>query len=131
MLALTGNTAPYMLYSYARINGIRRRAAERGDAAAGDAAVVFDDDAERALARHLALLAPTLVNLERDLRPNALCDYLFELAQIFNRFYESCPVTQAPTPELAASRAKLCAATAGALKLGLSTILGIPVVDRM
>jgi len=129
MLALTGNTAPYMLYSYARINSIFLKAADGLDVAG--APVVFADDAERDLARHLALLAPTVVELERELRPNALCDYLFELAQIFNRFYETCPVAQAETEDLRASRARLCAATAAALKLGLETILGIPVVDRL
>ena len=121
-----------MLYSYARINGIKRKALEEGDATTIlDAPVVLVDDAEKALARHLALLTSTLVDLETDLRPNGLCDYLFELAQIFNRFYETCPVRKAETPELANSRARLCAATAGALKLGLSTILGIGVVDRL
>merc|ERR1712134_181970 len=84
MLSLSGNTAPYMLYGYARINGIRRKAQEEVG--------VRKEEAERDLARHLALLSATIVDLERELRPDALCDYLFELAQIFNRFYESCPV---------------------------------------
>ena len=128
MLALTGNTAPFMLYAYARVRGIRDRCASPAGARGGD--VVLGDAAEVDLARHLALLATTLVDLETDLRPNALCDYLFELAQRFNRFYESCPVAQAETPDLVASRATLCAATAGALKLGLD-ILGVPVVDRL
>ena len=76
------------------------------------------------------MLAPTLVELEADLRPNALCDYLFELSQVFNRFYEACPVRRAPTPEIRASRAALCTATSGALRLGLK-VLGVPVVERM
>ncbi|KAJ1462917.1 tRNA synthetases class I (R)-domain-containing protein [Pelagophyceae sp. CCMP2097] len=127
MLALTGNTAPYMLYSYARINGIQRKV----DGAFPSAEkLVFVDDAERGLARQLAMLTPTFAELERELRPNLLCDYLFELAQAFNRFYEACPVKDAETQELGASRATLCAATAAALKLGL-TALGIPVVDRL
>ena len=93
--------------------------------------VVLKEDAERDLARHLALLSATIVDLERELRPNALCDYLFELAQIFNRFYESCPVLKAESDDIRASRATLCAATAAALRLGLEEVLGIGLVDRL
>ena len=93
--------------------------------------VVLKEEAERDLARHLALLSATIVDLERELRPNALCDYLFELAQIFNRFYESCPVLKAESDEVRASRATLCAATAAALRLGLEEVLGIGLVDRL
>ena len=127
MLSLSGNTAPYMLYGYARINGIRRKAQEE----VGVGKVVLKEDAERDLARHLALLSATIVDLERELRPNALCDYLFELAQIFNRFYESCPVLKAESDDIRASRATLCAATAAALRLGLEEVLGIGLVDRL
>ena len=127
MLSLSGNTAPYMLYGYARINGIRRKALDAG----GSGKVLLGEEAERDLARHLALLSATIVDLERDLRPNALCDYLFELAQIFNRFYELCPVLKAESDEVRASRATLCAATAAVLKLGLEKVLGIGLVDRL
>jgi arginyl-tRNA synthetase len=50
---------------------------------------------------------------ETSLRRPQLCDYLFELAQRFNAFYERCPVLQAPTPEARATRTQLCALTAG------------------
>ena len=56
---------------------------------------------------------------------------MFELAQIFNRFYESCPVLKAESDEVRASRATLCAATAAALRLGLEEVLGIGLVDRL
>ena len=128
MLALNGNTAPYMLYSMARIAGIQRKIAEDLKVEFGD--VSFSEPEERNLARVLARLAPILNDLEKDLKPNVLCDYLFDLAQTFNRFYEVCPVRNAPTPDVAASRATLCAATASALQVGL-TILGIPIVERM
>jgi len=127
MLALSGNTAPFMLYSYARIRGIRDKC---GAAGSEPGAIELTERDEIELARHLALLATAIVDLERDLRPNALCDYLFELAQYFNRFYETCPVANADTAEERGSRAALCAATAGALELGLG-ILGIPLVDRL
>ena len=61
MLSLSGNTAPYMLYGYARINGIRRKAQEE----VGVGKVVLKEEAERDLARHLALLSATIVDLEK------------------------------------------------------------------
>ena len=76
-------------------------------------------------------MSATIVDLEKELRPNALCDYLFELAQIFNRFYESCPVLKAESDDIRASRTTLCAATAAALRLGLEDVLSIGLVDRL
>mmetsp|Transcript_22275 Transcript_22275/g.27663 ORF Transcript_22275/g.27663 Transcript_22275/m.27663 type:complete len:428 (-) Transcript_22275:646-1929(-) len=132
MLALSGNTAPYMLYSYARIAGIKRQCADDGlfDTYGSDIALILEKDEDRNLARVLARFAPTLADLDTDLRPNILCEYLYELSQTFNRFYEACPVRRASTTELAASRASLCAATANTLRLGLR-LLGIPVLERL
>ncbi|MGB6015153.1 MAG: DALR anticodon-binding domain-containing protein, partial [Nodosilinea sp.] len=65
----------------------------------------------------------------RDLSPNRLCQYLFELSQKFNQFYDRCPVLQAADPQRT-SRLLLCDLTAKTLKLGLS-LLGIQVLERM
>ncbi|KAJ8605802.1 hypothetical protein CTAYLR_000538 [Chrysophaeum taylorii] len=127
MLSLTGNTAPYMLYSYARINGIQSKLLD-DDVVRGDFRITEPE--ERNLARLLARLAPTLADLESDLRPNILCDFLFDLSQTFNRFYEVCPVAQADDADQKFTRATLCAATASVLKTGLD-ILGIQTVDRL
>ncbi|MFM6190668.1 DALR anticodon-binding domain-containing protein, partial [Planktothrix sp.] len=64
-----------------------------------------------------------------DLFPNRLCQYLFELSQKFNQFYEQCSVMKAEEPQRT-SRIALCDLTARTLKLGLS-LLGIPVLERM
>jgi arginyl-tRNA synthetase len=61
--------------------------------------------------------------------PSRICEYLFELSQKFNQYYEACPVLSAPEP-VRTSRLILCDMTARTIKLGLS-LLGIPVVDRM
>uniref|UniRef100_A0A7S2DLK4 arginine--tRNA ligase n=1 Tax=Octactis speculum TaxID=3111310 RepID=A0A7S2DLK4_9STRA len=130
MLALNGNTAPYMLYAYARIQGIRRRSSESLDVDITDAPIILEHDAERALARQLLRFPEVLQRLERDLYPNQLCDFLFETSQKFNQFYENCPVINAETDELRASRTALCATTAQLLQKSLE-LLGIGVVDRL
>ena len=68
--------------------------------------------------------------MERDLCPNRLCEYLFELSQRFNQFYEACPVLKADGPALVRSRSALCAVTAETLKLGLA-LLGIDTLERL
>jgi arginyl-tRNA synthetase len=68
--------------------------------------------------------------VEKELYPHKLCDYIFELSQRFNVFYENCPVAKAGSPELQESRAALCRVTASTLKLVLD-ILGIRTVDRL
>lgn len=128
MLALQGNTAPYMLYAYARIQSISR---EGGiDFAQMDSGeIVLTEPTELVLAKNLLQFADVIETVEISLLPNRLCDYLYELSKVFNRFYENCPVLKASDPQRG-SRLLLCDLTARTLKLGLS-LLGIPVLDRM
>jgi arginyl-tRNA synthetase len=134
MLSMNGNTAPYMLYSYARICGIIRRASGQDDTEEiewpEDSEIIITDDAELGLIRNLVQLPDILQEVERDLYPNKLCDYLFETSQKFNKFYENCSVKNAETPEIKASRLSLCTATAGTIRL-LMNLLGIKVVERL
>jgi len=134
MLSLNGNTAPYMLYAYARICGIVKKATghEQGDTMIWPvpSEIIISDDSEAQLIRNLVKLPDILNEVESALYPNRLCDYLFETSQLFNKFYESCPVNNAATPELKASRLSLCTVTAGTIKL-LMNILGIKVVERL
>lgn len=136
MLSLSGNTAPYMLYAYARIRGIQRRAAERlGEGALdtsslGASDLVIDAVAEKNLARHLLKLPDVLREVEQELLPSKLCEYIFELSGKFNQFYESCPVMQAETTELQRSRLALCNLSASVLRLSLG-LLGINTLERL
>jgi arginyl-tRNA synthetase len=128
MLALQGNTAPYMLYAYARIQSISREGGvDFSKMDAGE--IVLEAEAELALAKSLLQFADVIETVETSLLPNRLCDYLYELSKVFNRFYESCPVLKADDPQRR-SRLLLCDLTARTLKLGLS-LLGIPTLDRM
>ena len=127
MLALTGNTAPYLQYSHVRIQSIFRKA--DADPAAQQAPVTVADPAERALAMKLFQFGELLPQILADHRPNLLCNYLYELASLFHSFFEACPVLKAE-PDLRASRLTLCALTARTLKEGLA-LLGIGVPERM
>jgi len=128
MLALQGNTAPYMLYAYVRIQGISRKG-QIDFEQLGTAKVLLQEETELTLAKHLLQLSETVDYVEEDLLPNRLCQYLFELSQKFNQFYDRCPVLQAAEPQRT-SRLVLCELTARTLKLGLS-LLGIQVLERM
>jgi len=136
MLSLNGNTAPYMLYAYARLCGIVRKAAgvefEEGETMEWPepSDVIISHESERELVRSLVKLPDVLSEVESELYPNKLCDYLFETSQKFNQFYENCSVKNAETPELKASRLSLCTVTAGTIRL-LMGLLGIQVVERL
>jgi len=129
MLALQGNTAPYMLYAYVRVQGISRKGNIDFDALDADAPLILEDETELAVARHILQLDEVLYEIDQDLLPNRLCQYLFELSQKFNQFYDRCPVLQAEEPTRT-SRLLLAHLTAKTIKLGLS-LLGIPVLERM
>ena len=144
MLALQGNTAPYLLYALVRIAGIARKGGDGGVIGnAGNAGntrdsnqitglfskLQFHEPQEWALVRHLLGFDAVIAEVEEELLPNRLCSYLFELSQVFNRFYDQVPVLKAP-PEVRNSRLALCRLTADTLKLGLG-LLGIPTLERM
>ncbi len=127
MLDLKGNTAPYMLYAYVRVQGISRSG--NVDLSALEADVTLTEESEFTLAKHLLQMDVVLEEVATDLLPNRLCQYLFELSQKYNQFYDRCPVLKADEPART-SRLVLCDLTARTLKLGLS-LLGIDVLERM
>jgi arginyl-tRNA synthetase len=129
MLALQGNTAPYMLYAYVRVQGISRKGGIDFEALGDNSRVVLQDEAEFALAKSLLQFDEVLSAVEADLLPNRLCEYLFDLSKTFNQFYDRCPILQAEDPQRT-SRLILADLTARTIKLGLS-LLGIQVLERM
>ena len=101
MLSLNGNTAPYMLYAYARICGIIRKASDQdsdGELEWPEASeVIISDDTEMELIRNLVKLPDLINEVEKNLFPHKLCDYLFDTSQKFNqvspaplRFFLTC-----------------------------------------
>ncbi|MCP9942359.1 arginine--tRNA ligase [Cyanobium sp. ATX 6E8] len=131
MLALQGNTAPYLLYAVVRIAGIARKGGdlEAGGPGAATAPLTFTEPQEWALVRELLKFDAVIAEVEEELLPNRLCTYLFELSQVFNRFYDQVPVLKADEPARC-SRLALCRLTTDTLKLGLG-LLGIPTLERM
>jgi arginyl-tRNA synthetase len=129
MLALQGNTAPYLQYAYARIQSIFRKS-ETPNIAHRTSSIELTAPEEFALARHLLNFGLTLEAVADEYRPNYLCNYLFELAGKFTSFYENCPVLKADNAAARDSRLALCDLTARVLKQGLET-LGIQTVEQM
>jgi arginyl-tRNA synthetase len=141
LLTLTGNTAPYLQYAYARIRSIFRKGhveqgvppvpSSKAPAASFQSPVSLHLDApeELALARHLLNFGLVLEAVAEDYRPNFLCNYLYELAGHFTGFYENCPVLRSEA-EQRASRLVLCDLTARVLKQGLD-VLGIETLEQM
>ena len=136
MLALQGNTAPYLQYAYTRIKSIFRKAGEtsnsdksRVNIQHSTTNIQLAKGEEIALANHLLNFGLTLEAVAEEYRPNFLCNYLYELAGKFTSFYENCPVLKADDATRA-SRLALCDLTARVLKQGLG-VLGIETVEQM
>ena len=128
MLALQGNTAPYLQYAYTRIRSIFRKLDPESRVQSPE--LFLEAPEELALAKHLLNFGLTLEAVAEEYRPNFLCNYLFELAGRFTGFYENCPVLKAGAAATKDSRLALCDLTARVLQLGLET-LGIETVEQM
>ncbi|EEF61634.1 arginine--tRNA ligase [Pedosphaera parvula] len=129
MLALNGNTAPYLQYAYARIRSIFRRGGIENEASGWSGTISLTAPDEIILSKHLLNFSLVLEGVAEEYRPNYLCNYLYELSGHFARFYENCPVLKSEPAERA-SRLLLCDLTARVLKQGLE-ILGIEVLEQM
>jgi arginyl-tRNA synthetase len=146
MLALQGNTAPYLQNAYVRIQSIFRKAdvpaslrrggpsptglsrPQRAMATTIDT-MVLNESAEITLAKRLCQFAEIVPQVLNDFRPNILANYLFELANSFHAFYEACPVLKSEEPARS-SRLALCDLAARVLRRGLD-LLGIKVPEKM
>jgi arginyl-tRNA synthetase len=134
MLAMDGNTAPYMMYAYARVQSIGRKGGVDYNQLDPNTRISLDHPAERALAKKLLQFGEVFewaCGSESDSpAPQLLTTYLFETSQAFSGFYKNCPVLKAPSAQLKSSRLRLCDLTARTLKTGLG-FLGIQTVERM
>jgi arginyl-tRNA synthetase len=133
MLAMEGNTAPYMLYAYARIRSIGRKAGVDFRELPSDVPILLDHPSEIALAKKLLQFADAIEVVGRELRPNVLTDYLYDLAKAFSRFYDKklgVRVIDATPESVRTSRLRLCDVAARVLRLGLR-LLGIDTIERM
>lgn len=128
MLALDGNTAPYMQYAYTRVVSVFRRAGV--DETSLTLPLVVTEDREATLATRLLQFEEIITTVAREGTPHVMCSYLYDLAGLFSSFYEHCQILNAESEEIRQSRLKLAMLTAKTLKQGLDT-LGIQTVERM
>jgi arginyl-tRNA synthetase len=129
-LSLEGNSAPYLQYTYARIQSVFRKYREEhkgGDL--GGVPVSLAEDSERQIAKAILEFPEHLNRSARAYRPNQLTDYLFELASLYNRFYQNVPFLKAPDG-IRESRLVLCDLVGRVVRTGLG-LLGIEVPEQM
>src|SRR5262249_39257826 len=131
MTLLTGNTATYMQYAFARNRSIYRKGRENVERfrSAPPLPSLAEPD-ERALALQLVRFEDALASAAVDYRPSQITAYLWDLAKTYSGFFQNCPVLKAPTPELRDGRLLLCDVTARVIQKGLD-LLGIRTLERM
>ena len=126
MLAFEGNTAPYLMYAYARIKSILRKDEAHGF---NPSIQSISEPEERLLLLKILQLDEIVQAVANECFPNQLCNYLYELAGLFMRFYEACPILKA-SKTIKSSRLALAALTAETLRVGLD-LLGIETLEQM
>lgn len=128
MLSFDGNTAPYLQYAHARIQSLFARGGIDADEF-GEIEARINQPSEHDLAVWLLRFEETIEQVVAEVKPHYLCNYLYELAGKFTRFYETCPVLNAPE-DYRDSRLMLCGRTAAVLSSGMNA-LGIEAPKRM
>lgn len=131
-LSFEGNTGPYLQYTHARIHGILRKAQlvdpPWHPSMTGNSVNI--SSVERAVLSKLVLFPEVLTQIAEEFLPNLLCNYLFELSQSFNQFYETSPVMQEKDESKKHLRLAICSATAQVISNGLY-LLGINAPEEM
>ena len=127
MLKFEGNTAAYLMYSYVRVAGIKRKVQAEIDSIISTTKVKLEHPSEIALGMHLSQFGEAVYSVSRDLLPNRLTDYLYGLAEKFNAFFRDCRVEGSPEQN---SRLLLCEATARIMQKGLN-LLGVKTIEKM
>jgi arginyl-tRNA synthetase len=127
-LAVEGDSGPYLQYAYARLKGILNKAGGH-DLKKGDFGVL-QEDRELDLVRHLLEFPPVIKDSGEKTSPQYLAGYLYELAGLANRFYESLPVMKEPDENIKTARLGLVEIVASVLKTGLN-LLGMQVLERI
>ncbi|MEX1033711.1 MAG: arginine--tRNA ligase [Cellvibrionaceae bacterium] len=129
MLSFEGNTAPYLQYAYTRIQSIFRKAGIQPNSV--NAKLIIDSSEEKTLGIKCLQFGEVLEQVADDVYPHVLCNYLYDLASLYMRFYEACPILKdGVDPAIKHSRLRMCHAVAETLRVGLD-ILGIEVMERM
>ena len=130
MLDFEGDTAPYLIYTYARIKSILRKAADQGFTGNLDAVDKLTAEDEYAVIRSLADFKDSVVKAAESYEPFMISRQIALIARNFNRFYNNSRILNADSDEIRDARLKLCEAVSDCIKSGLD-MLGIGVVEKM
>lgn len=125
MLSFEGNTAPYLQYAYTRVQSVFKKAGEWDKTAP----LALSEPLEKQLALELLKFEDVLRNTAESSHPHYLAAYLYQVATLFSRFYEACPILKAEG-QARNTRLQLAALTGATLKTGLD-LLGIDTLDVM
>ncbi|MDK4684120.1 arginine--tRNA ligase [Kingella negevensis] len=125
MLSFEGNTAPYLQYAYTRVQSVFKKAGDWNV----QAAIVLQEPLEQQLAVELLKFEDVLQSVAETSFPHYLANYLYQLAALFSRFYEACPILKAEG-DVRDSRLQLAKLTGATMQQGLA-LLGIETLDVM
>ncbi|MCX6736698.1 MAG: arginine--tRNA ligase, partial [Candidatus Parcubacteria bacterium] len=125
ILNLNGNSGPYLQYSYARAYNVLIKSKTNTKIKIKD--ISLD---EKKILRKLSKFKEVVIESGARFSPHILCLYLFELAQLYNNFYNNYPILKAETLKKQAMRLKITKGTANIIKIGLN-LLGIETLSRM
>jgi len=123
-ISFEGDSGPYLNYVYVRTKGVARKAND------DKAEVIIDElsDTEKSILRWIARFSEVVESAGKDLAPNLVCSYLFELSQKYNSFYSKNPI--AGGGRYKGRRLTINNAVGQIIKTGLK-LLGIEVVEKM
>ena len=130
MLDFTGDTAPYLLYAYARARSVLRKSGVTQEELAQAKIELLTEDTEFQVLKSLAQLEQASVEAVEAYEPSILTRQIISLVRDYSRFYQSVSILRAEDPDLRLARLALCNLFASQLKLALG-LLGIEVVERM
>jgi arginyl-tRNA synthetase len=131
MLAMSGNTATYMQYAFARNRSIFRKGGEdESRFRSAPPLPILETPHERSLTVALLRLEESLSDAAAEYQPSTVTAFLWDLAKAYSGFFQNCPVLKAETPALRESRLLLCDLTARVIQRCLD-LIGIKTVERM
>lgn len=130
-LSFEGNTGPYLQYTHARICGILRRVEGTGyRVESSNIQPSTLNPHEYSVLRKLVQYPEIVAQVAEDLQPNIIANYLFELSQNFNAFYQEVPVLSEADGKIKNFRLMLITGVAQVIKNGLH-LLGIEAPEEM
>ncbi len=129
LLSFEGNTAPYLQNAYVRIRSIFRKGSITLKEIQHEK-IIINNEIEHSLATKILNFQDVLYSVGDNLSLHSLCDYLYDLAASFHKFYENCPILSNEDKSIVHSRLLLSDLTARTLQLGLD-LLGIKTLEKM